>query len=54
MAGGPLPDVKEGQSQEERVHALSNFQVGGGVGNVDLVQALLDGKLDPYSLARRE
>ena len=45
-----LPDVKAG----ERLHALCNFHVGGGVGNVDLVQALLDGKLDPYSISRLE
>lgn len=49
-----LPQVKEGRSGGERLQELTNFQVGGGVGKMDLVQALVDGKLDPYSVTRME
>jgi hypothetical protein len=33
---------------------LSRFSVGAGIGNVDLIQGLLDGLVDPYTVGRLE
>ena len=49
-----LPPAKEGQAPGDRLSQLTNFQVGAGVGKVDLVQELVDGRVDPYSVARIE
>jgi hypothetical protein len=49
-----LPPVSGEETCAQRLQKLTNFQVGGGVGTVDLVQALVDGKLDPYSVSRMQ
>jgi hypothetical protein len=49
-----LPPSKDGQTPSDRLTELTNCQVGGGIGKVDLIQALVDGRVDPYSVARME
>ena len=49
-----LPPVNSDQFGVDRLGDLTNCHVGGGIGKVDLVQALIDGRVDPYSVARME
>ena len=49
-----LPSQYHGAEPVERLEELTRFEVSGGVGKTDLIAALIDGKLDPYSIARFE
>ena len=48
-----LPPVVEQSSPVDRLEALTNVEVQ-GVGKIDLISALADGRVDPYSIARIE
>jgi len=49
-----LPPQNQETSSVDRLEELTRFEVSGGVGKTDLISALIDGKLDPYSIARFE
>ena len=48
-----LPSQNQLADPVERLEELTRFEVS-GVGKTDLIAALIDGKLDPYSIARFE